>query len=225
MKNRNFWISMTAVATLSGILYCSWPLGYILNPTVAKQGLASGFEGLHQPFSWLFISGDVSSSLLITLVCWLLWRRLGSVVKQKRLLAAVLLGVVVFAAGTIVSALLPERCQPSLQSCPNFMHDRVLFIHGIASIAASFFLFVSLVLVWWQRRSDVLMSLLIAGYILFGFLSSLSLFYDGIGNSSQQYYITLCSLWLALLPYAVHKALFRLEVTPAKGQGANDTQG
>jgi hypothetical protein len=204
-KLSGFWFNTAVLAMLSGILYCSWPLGYILNPAVAKGGLASGFEGLHQPYNWLFISGDVSSSILIIIVCWLLWRRLAGVVKQKRLLAAVLLGVIVFAAGTIISAVLPERCQPSLQTCPNFLHDRVLFIHGIASIAASFLLFVSLVLVWWQRRSDLLMSLLIIGYLLFGFLSCLSLFYDGIGNSSQQYYITLCSLWLALLPYAVHK--------------------
>jgi steroid 5-alpha reductase family enzyme len=217
--HKSFWWRLSALATLSGVLYCSWPLGYVLNPAVARNGLASGFEGVHQPYNWLFIGGDVSSSIVIAIVCWLLWCRLGSAkfattpkhehtaTRQKRLLAAILLSVVVFAIGTTASALLPEHCEPSLQRCPNFMHDHWLLAHGIGSIAASIFLFVSLALLWWQRRSDMLLSLLVLGYALFGLFSVAALFYTSQGNWSQQYYITLCSLWLALLPYATHKVL------------------
>jgi steroid 5-alpha reductase family enzyme len=207
---QSFWWRLSALAGLSGLLYCSWPLGYVLNPVVAQRGLASGFEGLHQPYNWLFIGGDVTSSVLIVVVCWLLWRKLHGTKlrtrgRQKRLLIAILWSVVIFAIGTSASALLPEHCEPSVQRCPDFRHDHLLLVHGILSIIASLFLFFSLALLWWQRRSDHLLNGLLAGYILFGLFALASLFSTNAGNWSQQYYITLCSLWLALVPYAIYK--------------------
>src|SRR6267142_4573901 len=127
---------MDVLAVLAGVLYASWPFGYWLNPAVAKGGLASALEGVHQPYNWLFIAGDIASSLLITLVCWLIWRRVRGT-HDKRLLEFALLNVVFFAAGTIIDAALPLRCDPSIQTCASFRHDHLLLAHGIFSILAA----------------------------------------------------------------------------------------
>src|SRR5215469_5111021 len=66
-------VGLWLLGTIAGILYVSWPLGYWLNPAVSKESLASGLEAVGQPYSWLFVSADIVSSLLIIAVCWMLW--------------------------------------------------------------------------------------------------------------------------------------------------------
>lgn len=187
-------------------MYSSWPLGAILNPGVSHRGLASGLEGLHQPYNWLFIGLDVISSLLISLVCWLVWRRLRDS-RPRKLLKIILLNVVFFAVGTIVDTLLPLHCEPTLQRCPSFTQDHILLAHGIFSIAAAIGLFASLAVLWWQRRRHPLLNAMMSGYLLFSLFSLIAILYPGLGNSSQHYYLTLCGVWLALLPYAIHEYL------------------
>jgi hypothetical protein len=58
-----FWL-----AFLAAILYCSWPLGYLLNPIVGEHQLASQLEAPHQPFNWLFIAMDVLTGVVIAIV-------------------------------------------------------------------------------------------------------------------------------------------------------------
>ena len=80
----------------------------------------------------------------------------------------------------------------------------MLILHGVASFGASISLFVSAVLVWWQRRNQRgarIMGTFMAGYILFGALSLYVLIRPGPGYLSQHYYITLCSVWTAALPW------------------------
>jgi hypothetical protein len=202
---RNFWVRMTILACLAGILYSSWPLGYVLNPSVNRSALTSALEALNQPYNWVFISGDVSSSLLIALVCWLIWRRCRSD-KQQLFLRLVLANVVVFALGTIADTLLPERCLPGAASCPAWQHNPLLLVHGIFSILASLCLFLALLFIWWQNRILVLSALMV-GYIVFGLLSLYEAVGPTQGNFSQHYYITLCSLGIALIPYGIHLAL------------------
>lgn len=189
---------------LSGLIYNSWPLGYWLNPPVAKAGLASALEALHQPYSWLFIGGDVLSSLLIIVVCWLAWRRL-SVKRPNKLLAAVLINIVIFGIGTIVDTLLPEHCLPETSTCPSWRHDHLLLAHGVFSILASFCLFLSLIFIWWRHRI-ALLNVLIVGYLLFGIFTLVEALTPADGNWSQHYYIVLCGVWLALIPYAIRRA-------------------
>lgn len=198
----DFWVRMTGLACLAGILYSSWPLGYILNPAVNRSALASALEALHQPYNWVFISGDVSSSLLMILICWLLWRHYRNR-KPQLFLNVVLINVVIFALGTIADTLLPERCLPGVTSCPSWQHNPLLLVHGIFSILASFCLFLALLFIWWRNRTPLLSAVMV-GYILFGLLS----LYEAVslthGNFSQHYYITLCGIGMALIPYGVH---------------------
>jgi hypothetical protein len=198
------------LATLSicaGILYNSWPLGHWLNPSVSKNSLASGLEAIGQPYNWVFIGGDITSSILVILLCWLLWRRFG-IKKSERFMRISLIFIVLFGVGTIIDALLPERCVPGVQVCASFTQDHLLLYHGIFSIAASLFLFLSLCVLWFRQRKNKLINGLLAGYIVFGLMSLFQAVTPGKnGNWSQDYYITLCSVWLALMPYVIYMSL------------------
>ncbi|MFI5270955.1 MAG: DUF998 domain-containing protein [Candidatus Saccharimonadales bacterium] len=201
-----FWRRMDILAVFAGIIYASWPLGYWLNPGASSRGLASELEGVHQPYNWVFIVGDILSSLLITLVCWLIWRRLRGT-HDKKLLEFALFNIVLFAAGTVIDAALPLRCEPTIQVCPNFMHDPLLLAHGLFSIQAALCLFISLAILWWHRRHTVLLNSLVIGYLLFSLFSLIAVIKPGLGNLSQHYYLALCGVWLALLPSAVRRTV------------------
>jgi len=201
---RRFWFRLDVLAVLSGLLYASWPLGSVLNPSVARSALASGLEAVGQPYNWVFVGSDVVSSGLIILVCWLIWRRLKAL-PGRRLLAAVLLNLAVFSGGTVIDTLLPEHCLPGAPACPDWRHNHLLLAHGVFSILASVCLFLSLVLIWWRHRTRLL-NLLVVGYGLFGIFSLIEALTPADGNWSQHYYITLCGLWLAFVPYAIRRA-------------------
>lgn len=206
MKRRsahNFWVRLTILATVAGVLYSSWPLGYILNPTVNRGGLASALEALHQPYNWVFIAGDVLSSLLMLVVCWLLWRYYQAV-RRRLFLGFVIINVAIFAIGTILDTLLPEHCLPGAPTCPSWQHDHLLLAHGICSILASICLFLALLVIWWRNRTPLLYGLMI-GYTIFGLLSLYEALSPNNGNFSQHYYITLCSIGMAIIPYGVHR--------------------
>jgi hypothetical protein len=196
-KVKKFWASLV-LAAFAGVIYCSWPLGYLLNPAVSRRGLASELEALHQPYNWLFILLDVLSGLLVTAVALLLWRR-----SRDKLHKIVLVNFALFGILTLIDALLPMSCDPSLKVCPGLSHQPLLVLHGIASIVASVCLFVSAVLVWWAKRqyaASLLMSTLMAGWALFGIFSVYFFFEPGPGYLAQHYYITLCSVWVMVLP-------------------------
>lgn len=197
-KTKVFWIAV-ALSVLAGIAYNSWPLGYLLNPLVGEHGLASELEALHQPYNWLFVLLDILSGLFVTTVAVLLWRRTAS-----RLYRIVLVNFALFGIFTAISAALPLKCEPSLTVCPSFTHQPLLILHGVASIASSVCLFVSVCMVWWhkrQTRGAIMMYLLLLGWVIFGLVSAYFFFVPGPGYLAQHYYITLCSLWVMLLPF------------------------
>lgn len=198
---RGIWM----LSTTAGLLYVSWPLGYWLNPTVSKDSLASGLEAVGQPYNWLFVAADVVSSLLAIALCAALW----SALKRHKSIKPVpvaLISTALFGIGTIVDALLPERCVPNLEQCPSFTQSHLLLIHGFFSILASVFLFVSLCVMWLYQRRNIVLNGLLLGYIFFGLISLVEAIAPGnAGNWSQHYYITLCGLWLTFIPYAAER--------------------
>jgi hypothetical protein len=199
----NFWVRMSVLATIAGILYSSWPLGYALNPSVNRSGLASALEALHQPYNWVFIAGDVLSSLLMLVICWLLWRHYQAA-RRRLFLGFVLINVAIFAIGTILDTLLPERCLPGTLGCPVWQHNPLLLIHGVCSILASVCLFLALLVIWWRNRTPLLYALMV-GYTVFGLLSLYEAVSPNKGNFSQHYYITLCSVGMAIIPYGIYR--------------------
>lgn len=191
------------LSVASGLLYSSWPLGYWLNARVAKNSLASGLEAVGQPFNWLFITTDIMSSVLLVVASVLLWHKY----RNNKLALPIKISlacIVMFAVGTTIDALTPEHCVPNLMRCVSFTQDHYLLVHGIFSIAASVFLFVGLCILWFYRRRELLLDMLLVGYIIFGIVSLVEVFTPGNnGNWSENYYITLCSIWIACIPYSV----------------------
>lgn len=190
---------LTAIAA---VLYSSWPLGYLLNPNVARSSLASGLEAVHQPYNWVFVMTDVVSGMLVIAVCWLLWNQ-HKTKNTAKALSISLTCTALFALGTIIDALLPERCVPNLMVCPSFTQDHTLLVHGIFSILASLFLFFALFVPWLKQHTNPTLTVLLVGYVVFGVISLVqAVIPSERGNWSQDYYMTLCSAWLLLLPYA-----------------------
>jgi len=206
------------LCVLAGVTYSSWPLGYLLNPKVARTSLASGLEAPHQPYNWVFVGADVVSGLLAIGACILLWRTYHNTQTRRPIIIG-LVCTILFGIGTALAALLPEHCVPNLMVCPSFTQDHFLLVHGAASIVASLALFIALVVLWYQRYRNVLLLSLLIAYVVFGAISLMqAMVPSGRGNWSQDYYMTLCSIFLACLPacLAIATQAQKLRIAPVE---------
>jgi hypothetical protein len=206
LKTTN-WKLLTGLTIIAGVIYNSWPLGYVLNPPVA-HALASDLEGVHQPYNWVFIGGDISSSVLLILVAaFMLWRY----GKGRTWLKLVSVYSILFGVGTILDAALPLKCVSAALKCPNFTHSPLLFIHGIFSILASIFLFMAIFHLWRQLPDSWLLKVVLFGYTLFGLISLYNVLVTSKSAASQHFYITLCSLCIAIIPLTIRDILAQQE--------------
>lgn len=204
--NRIKWKSLTVVTVLSGIIYNSWPVGYWLNPYIARHDLASELEALHEPFRWLFVAGDVVSSILLIFAAVVLLisvRRLS----RSNLMVVALANAIAFAVGTIFDALVPLQCDPSVQRCMPYLHDPNLLIHGLFSILASVCLFVTMTIFWWLDKRSRLMRGIVVGYILFGVFSIVSIILPGQDSWAQHYSLLLDGVCIAIIPFIISELI------------------
>ena len=105
-------------ACAGALAYCSWPLAFLVNPSLAGNGLASSFEAPSQPFSWLFILLDCIAGLCITVVCIRELRAHRGFLRQSRAFSFALLGYATFGLATVTDAVVPLRCgSGSVQVC------------------------------------------------------------------------------------------------------------
>ena len=105
-------------ACAGALAYCSWPLAFLVNPSLAGNGLASSFEAPGQPFSWLFILLDCIAGLCIAVVCIRELRPHHGFLSQSRALAFALIGYATFGLATVADAVVPLRCgSRSVQAC------------------------------------------------------------------------------------------------------------
>jgi hypothetical protein len=129
---------------IGALLYSNWLLGYWLNSRVAIGGLASNLQIHGQPYSWVFVLGDVLSGLVITVAAYFIY-----MISQQRDQLTVLMigGYLCFGVLTAISALLPLHCgtNPSQCAVNNF---QPLGIHDAIGGVASFGQFISLIAVW-----------------------------------------------------------------------------
>ncbi len=194
------WRGLTILSVLSGIIYNSWPLGYWLNPYVAQHDLASDLESLNEPFRWVFVDGDIVSSVLLIIVAVALVVVIRKSFKPTLVIVA-LSNAIAFAVGTIVDALIPLHCDPSVQRCQPYIHNPVLLIHGVFSIMASVCLFVAMAIFWWLDKRSHLMRGIVLGYILFGIFSIISILIPGQDNWAQHYSLALDGVCIAVIPF------------------------
>lgn len=127
-----------ALGALTGLVYNSWLLSYLLNPKVAGVALASGLEAKGQPYNWFFISCDVLTGILTLLISAL-------VHKKNKLLIYSLSGLVGFGVLTALTAVLPLDCTGTIRTC-GYQGRQAFGLHDLSGAIAAFCLFVAMVL-------------------------------------------------------------------------------
>ena len=201
------------LASLSGLLYSSWPLGYVLNP-VANRGLASNLEALHQPYSWLFVALDILCGLLVSYLAWHLY---GLVQKQQTFVRVAIISYGLFGLTTALDAILPLDCAADQHQCGLLLNHPLVILHGIISIASIGLLTLSLVLLWRTvRAADTQLRwlpLILVGFnviwFFFGIVTGILLLLDRSSAFSQHVFISACSLWMVALPYVLVQEINR----------------
>ena len=190
------------LGVIAGLLYSSWPLGYILNPSVGRHDLASELEAANQPHHLVFVVMDVLSGLVITLAC-LLQLKISKMSKEVR---GVVLGYTLFGLLVILAALTPPNCESLSLSC-TLTTDPGAVIHGLCSTVSVILLLVSLVLAFREvhdaapsnrvRRLFAGTSVCWAFCGVAGIIELLLHIQDY--NALQYFFITLCSFSVALV--------------------------
>lgn len=202
------------LGVIAGILYSSWPLGYILNPIVAHTAFASQLEASHEPYDWLFISFDVLSGVILLVGGLIQWTKAkGLMIKLS------IVGYVIFAVLVIVAALLPNECSSPTITCYRASHSSLSIIHGLASIVSVVALLASIVLIlkalfrhsvsFWLK---VILLSTIAGWSIVG-LIALAAYHTADENIVQYAFITICSISLAVSVAAVEYLHYQLHDT------------
>ncbi len=194
------------LALAGAVLYCSWPLAYILNPVLERYALASQLEAPHQPFNWVFIGMDVLTGVVLVAAGALQLRRQ----HHHPVAYWIAWGYVVFGATAALAAIVPLDCDPEVGTCGPLLRDPFVLVHGAASIISVLALLASLVLLAWlayrsgvspRGRQVILVTLVL--WLLFGIGSLVELALHITGNLMQDYFITLCSLSVVVVIGAV----------------------
>lgn len=196
LKDPMIWI-----AVMAAILYCSWPLGFLLNPSVAHHAFASQLEASGQPYNWLFITLDVLSGLALIIGGILQWRR-----SRQPVIRLSIIAYVVFALLVIVAAVVPYNCDSLATSCDGIAHTPLSIIHGSASIMSAVFLFFCLTLLLkiifkkYRLHWFTMLGLMVVSF--WGVLGVIALIvnktHHADENIVQDMFMTLCSLSVIL---------------------------
>jgi hypothetical protein len=202
------WL-IVALGSLLALLYCSWPLSFILNPSVGRRDLASELEAPHQPYNWVFISLDVLSGLGLFILCVLQYR---AVVNKRRIKWSVM-SYGIFGLLAAVAALVPLNCDPTAQQCGALIDDPLILIHGLASILSVVALFFGTALITGttyfhesaKKSWKWIAGVLLACWVLFGIGSVIEMFLAIKNNLLQDFFITICSLSVVMMIVYVEK--------------------
>lgn len=183
MKLRLLYIS-------GAIAYCSWPLAFWLNTTVARHDLASQLEAPHQPYNWLFVSLDIISGLLLSTACLAVGRNL-----HGRLLKIGAWCIGIFGLLEAGAAMVPLSCDPTYANCGPLINQPTILLHGFCSIASVIVLFAGAAMLYMRAQANRrLLGTLIFGWLLFSAGSLVELLLGIKNNALQYYFITLCSI-------------------------------
>jgi hypothetical protein len=101
-------LAVLLVGLVAALAYCSWPVGYLVNPSLAAGALASELEARGQPYSWLFILLDCATGAAALLVVRLSWPTRDSANISWRRAGLVSYGL--FGLSTAIDAVIPVGC-------------------------------------------------------------------------------------------------------------------
>lgn len=201
---RRIFAAASTLIILSAILYCSWPLGFPLNPKAMQDGLASELGAFGQPYNWVFIWGDIVSGVLLLAAVMLLLRAR----KPTRWAWLALIFLAIYGVCGALDAALPMHCLPSEQVCGPVLHDPMLILHGAIDFIGSTTLVGTLVAAaifvrkhnrQWQSWIYVIG----AGGTAFALASGAFYVWGGPGYWAQRYYISLSCIWVASMPFVL----------------------
>ncbi|HEX7963507.1 MAG TPA: DUF998 domain-containing protein [Candidatus Saccharimonadales bacterium] len=181
------------------LLYCSWPLAWLLNPTVARHSLASQLQAPGQPYSWLFIATDVTAGALL-LIAGFLQLRGGAA--PSHLPFAVVACYVAFGVLAMGAAVTPLTCDPSMQVCGPLLRHPLTIAHGAMSITSVLALLAALIVVaallyrrGASRRTLALVNLVGFCWLIFGVGSLGDIWWHlHVSTELQDFFITVCSV-------------------------------
>lgn len=205
--------AIIVLAALAALAYSSWPLGYYLNPRVGATGYASELAADGQPYNWVFIVGDVLAGVLILMVVWLLQQEYGKKLQDWHRWLLGLFGV--FGVLTIVAALLPMNCTPSISICRAQHHDWQMILHNVVSIAAGLAIYTTAFMVWKRYDRDermLVMHFILAALTTFGVLSFFYAVIPGPAYLAQRYFLIATCVWIFMLPFSFvrHKTFMQI---------------
>jgi hypothetical protein len=192
---------ISIISILAGIIYNSWPLGLFVNPVVTKYGQASQLAASHQPYQWVFRYGDVCASLLMALVCYLIWQAYKAEMIKRRYVYSLflILGFGVFAS---IAALVPVQCVSALHVCPNFVHNPLTFTHAISSVIGPLCLFLALCFLR-TKKTGKFLDVQIGVCFITGLITFILQFIPGSDVFIQDVFIAVCSFCLVVYPYDI----------------------
>lgn len=203
------WLSLAAA-----LFYSSWPLGFLLNPSVGHHDLASQLEAPHQPYSWLFIALDVLTGLSLVIIGMMQLQKC-----RNTMMTVIIFSYMLFGALVATAALLPLSCDPTLGQCGPLIRAPRVIVHGASSIISVNMLLVSVLLLAktvYEGRSRKIVQgvfgLILGGWLVFGVGSLLEMAHHIHSNFLQYYFITVCSLSIILVVGVVNH--FEEEVSP-----------
>lgn len=203
-RERPVFAGAATLTILSAVLYCSWPLGFWLNPKAMSSGLASELGAFGQPYNWVFIWGDiVSGVLLVVAVVLLMW-----LYRLKGWARLALVFLAIYGTCGVLDAALPMHCLPSEQVCGSVFSDPMLILHGAFDLIGSTVLIGTLVAaaVFVHQQNGGWRSWVCAigaGGALFAIASGVLYIWGGPGYWAQRYYITLSCVWVASMPFVL----------------------
>ena len=178
-----------ALGVLAGLLYNSWPLGFVLDPRAMRGTYLSVLEIPGRPHAQVFVACDLAAGLMAVVAGLLLLR--------DPLVAA---GLAMFGIGNVLEGCIPieASCSASVSACGS-APGQALAPHALASILS----FAGLVLALWslrhhsRRMSAVLV--LVAGCALF---LGVSVVADRWVTVSQISFLVACGVALGAVPLA-----------------------
>ena len=216
-------LQLVVLAGLSGLLYSSWPIGYVLNPS-ASAGLVSNLGGIGQPYNWLFILLDIVSGLLITVVAWLILR--GRNRPVSTLIRYTIFCYGAFGLLTAIDAVLPEDCLVDQHQCGAILSHPLVVLHGLVSLASIGCLTLSLLGVWWlvykleysRLRLQWLLSAAVLIWFFFGLYTAYLLALDQTSAWTQHIFIFACSVWTVVFPLLIYWLVHQCSATATTPQ-------
>jgi hypothetical protein len=203
---RRAFAAAALFTVISAALYCSWPLGFLLNPEAMRDGLASELGAFGQPYNWVFIWGDIVSGVLLVAGVSILIRLYDLAGWAKWAMVC----LAIYGICGALDAALPESCVPSERICGPILSDPMLILHGIFDLAASIALIGTLVAaaifvhkVEPSPRRRTWTYIIGAGGTIFALASGIFFIWGGPGYWAQRYYITLSCVWVASMPFVL----------------------